>query len=232
MLIQWVKSSLLKLIFSIAFLCICPNVVGNSVDSLEQKLAIAKDKKEIILLHSYIAANYFLTNVDEAIAHCNIALKLSKYIDSDSLQIVCYKCLMIGYENKPYFEDSAFSFIAPFEALKTADNYPRLQSETYGAIASVYMRLHEYDKSILYQQKSVEKAQLTNNNSLIGSAKNNLGDLYRKSGQLDEALAIFKEVVTIGEKENNLLLKAQGNRGLGVYYDIKKDFTNAEYYFM
>ena len=203
----------------------------SSADDLLKKLASSKDNREIILLHNALAENLFPTRVDEAIAHCYSGLKLSKTMASDSLEIVCYKCLINAYGEKPYFEDSAFTFIRPFEAVRSADKYPQLQSETYLAIATTYTQLHEYDKAIYYQQKGVEKADLTDNYVIIGTAKNALADLYRKSGHLDEALILFREVAYIGEKANDLSLVALSNRGIGVCYDLRKDYRNAEHYF-
>ena len=209
-------------------LLVSTNCFSQTVDSLLKCLDVAKSSREIILLHVAIADKLASTNPNEAIAHCESALKSVKVIGNDSLKAVCFKCLINAYYNKPYFEDSALYFIPLYEKEIASNNFSKLNYETFSIIADVYLKKHDYLNATHWCQLLIENAAKTRQPDVIGYAKSKLGEMYRKAANYEESRRVFEEVVALGKKENLQWFIFSGYRGIGISYDITTNFDRQQ----
>ena len=123
-------------------LCMMHSLIGysqNVLDSLQLRLNRTDNTSEKILLQVTIAGKLVSSSVDSAINYCYEGLKFSKQIKNDSLEGICYKCLINAYANKPYFEDSALYFVPMFEKIISVNKFYKLSYDGNVTIGSVHL---------------------------------------------------------------------------------------------
>lgn len=201
------------------------------VDSLKNLLYNAGNEKKKILIQTQLAAKYAPAKMDTALAYCYAALRLAKTINDDSLQGVCYKCLMSAYYYKAYFEDSALYFIPFFKQAVCNHNNYQLEYEGYLAIAEIYLKKYDWPNSTIYFQLAMQAAEKTNKPDIKGWAMYRLADMYRKSGSCPDAIPINEQLIADGKKYNLPVSVYNGYRGIAICYDIQQQYDSAEKYF-
>ena len=96
---------------------------------------------------------------------------------------------------------------------------PKLQSandsekiDLYGHISFLYMSRDRFDSAIYYMNLSLPISQKLGDPKKIGNAYNNLGTIYRMSGENERAMENLVKALTIFEKNN---FNKQSSKALG-----------------
>ena len=121
-----------------------------------------------------------------------------------------------GFYDKNDFNSAVTEFQKALFA--TEDIY--LKADIYNFIGYTYLRIREYDKSILYFQKALEIRPG------YGYANDNLGFAFIMNGDLDSGKYYLN--IALQTKENDL---AYSHRNFALYYQARKEYELADEYF-
>ncbi len=107
----------------------------------------------------------------------------------------------------------------------------RLQRITNNNLASVFIELHEYQKGRQYAEKSLQIAKELKNDYAISSSMYNIAtaDIHLK--EYDAALALYREIEAMGNKNADDILLLDGWLGMAdTYSALNNQAASAEYY--
>lgn len=130
------------------------------------------------------------------------------FLPKDSADSLCYrKALMLhGYMLRKHVGDIPSSltyYQRAHNQLRDKDRLDDLAWFTEKAMSSIYARLDNYDKGILYAKK-VEKWLIDKNDEgKLGRLYSDLGNLYKWNGNVSQATHYFKKGLDIGERTRN-----------------------------
>lgn len=79
-------------------------------------------------------------------------------------------------------------------------------AEAYGLLGGVYEKLHDYEKALSYQGKSLELHRALKNRSGLAIAYSNLGSIYEDQNEYALALEYFSKANDLLEERNSPLL--------------------------
>jgi len=125
---------------------------------------------------------------------------------------------------KPY-TDTAFK-------IANTCNYEKGLAKVFNNYGKIYYRHSEYEKSLLYLEKSVALYKKMDNKERIGTLLSNIAIINIEKGDLELALNNLTQSITILEKTNNKFQLASSYNILGGYYlNISKFKESNEYFF-
>jgi tetratricopeptide (TPR) repeat protein len=116
---------------------------------------------------------------------------------------------------------------------KWAESIPALQKslqlqpdgDTYSNLGTAYFYLRRYDESVKMFEKAVEI------NPKDEALTGNLGDAYRWSGRMPQAVAAYEKAIALAYQELQVNPRAAATVGdLALYYAKKGDVDNGERY--
>lgn len=170
-------------------------------------------------------------NMDSCLLLSHRAIEAALKSKNDSIIILAYRSIIFAYNEKPYAEDSAFIYVPLVEPLLEKNEFPLLSHSVNNVISDVYTQAHQYDQGAKFAQRAIESAKLAGNLERTCKSKIKLADVYRKAKYLDQAREIFTEVAQIADKEKFIGTLTDAYRGVGICYDLAKDYENAMKYF-
>ncbi|MBL7926086.1 MAG: hypothetical protein JNK61_04175 [Bacteroidia bacterium] len=160
-----------------------------------------------------------------------MALQQANHLQSDSIRLYALRTCVQAYLNKPYAEDSALVYIPEIENLLTRNKFYTLHISCCQTVASYYTFLHRYDDAIRFVQLGLDIAKSNGTITQQSQMRIAEGEIYRKSNAFDFAKLAFTEAGRLAVIDNNSQNQISANRGLGICYDMTKDYQNAEKYF-
>lgn len=111
------------------------------------------------------------------------------------------------------------------------DEYEKTQLEysfySYYNAAKAHSNLHNVEKSYHYAVKGVEIAQLLSDDIKLGDIAKELGKMYEKASNVNEAYKYFKICIDAGLRSNNSEMLADAYDSLSRLYLSISDFGNA-----
>lgn len=98
------------------------------------------------------------------------------------------------------------------------------------SIGDIYEKKNMLDSAIVYTQKCLDISTEVNNTVLIGTALNNLGNIYRKSGNDSAALKNYRAAIPFILSNNDYSTYAESTLGLAQVFERMGKPDSALYY--
>lgn len=163
----------------------------------------------------------------EALSTAQEALEIYKKIGDKKDLAVAYLNVGSEWEYLSDFEQAAAYYLI---AKKYADeiNDKKLQRISANNMASVFIEMGDYKKGKQYAEGSLAIAKELNDYNGITASMYNIATAQIKLQQPDKALALYKEIETIGEKHQDNMRILDGWLGMADAYSALNNFANAE----
>jgi len=196
-----------------------------------RKLAIEYKDTMILAKTHYNYANFYKKKIDypKAYYHYNKANNYYKAIDNTFLSAkMLYRMSLIKGHFNDYIgsEKLIIQAISKFESI----DENKYLSGCYNQLAILQKEQKEYDKAILYYNKSLQYLnKVENKKEYYEGILNNIGNVYHKMGNYDEAIRNFNEALKdVNLKHNKIILYARliDNRAYSKL--LKKDTTHVK----
>ena len=134
----------------------------------------------------------------------------------------------IAYDGYLYNNPDS-SFILAQEMYDFAKKKGELQYQGFalGTQGAACYYLGKLDLAVEYHERSLKIHQKLNNQGSVGSAYNNIANIYRERAQHDKAINYFLKAVKIYEKMDNKLAISTVYGNLGAVYADMEDYPNS-----
>ena len=167
-------------------------------------------------------------NSKEARSYFLNAEKIAKDINDLDNQALAYSELGVSLSFTNNLIEAKKNYLKSYEIYKILGNRGRL-SLLSDNIAKIYMTMFDYSSALKFYQKGIQfagdnkRAHILN---LIG-----LADVYTNLSNYSKAIEYYKEAQELSSEINELSLKAEVNKGLGILNYNLDQYENALRYF-
>ncbi|MFL1011026.1 tetratricopeptide repeat-containing sensor histidine kinase [Flavisericum labens] len=164
-----------------------------------KKAKKTSDSFSIAHIYKNLGYYYYEKNNDSAYYYDDKAEKLfNRLNDKLNRAIVLYDIALLQKDEKDLTgsELTSVNALSILNQLNETNNVIKYQSYFYGNLAHVFKMLEQFDESIKYHKKAIEKISvLPNNGVLLDTYKNNLALAYKDAGQYKLAINYYNEIL-------------------------------------
>lgn len=196
----------------------------------EQNAFLLEDTLFVIQIGIFQSTNY-LHKEDYKNAETGYlkTLALAKDIkDTANIPIILFNLGIVKRKERKYAESLAHYF----QALDGTANDELLEARILNSIGNVYNNLKDWDKALLYHQKSLAIKKRLNIDASIAHSLNNIGVIYKKMMNYGDALSCYHEALkirqTLGGKANYV---EQTLNNIGSIHLMLSNIDSAFYYY-
>lgn len=146
---------------------------------------------------------------------------------------VIYKLyLHLGYYHASLLETPTAEFYLN-DALRIAKKESNRTDATYAYLNLAYMKMwaQQKDSALMYVNKGINSARLTNNKRLLSAAFNTQAKIYDYFGQVELSVAKNLVALQMAEEITDVYLMAKYAREVGEAQDKIENLDDAQYYF-
>ena len=167
-------------------------------------------------------------NSNDARSYFNEARKIAADINDLDNQALALSELGVSFSFTNNLVEAKYNYLNSFELYSLLGNRGRL-SYLSDNIAKIYMTMFDYNSALKYYNQGIQyagdnkRAHILN---LIG-----LADVYTNLSNYSKAIDYYNEAKDLAGQINELSLKAEVNKGLGVLNYNLDNFDNALHYF-
>jgi tetratricopeptide (TPR) repeat protein len=164
---------------------------SRKIDSLKSELQTANDTTRFILLQE-LFKSYNQTNFNVALQYAQDAYKIAEALgDSSKIveggRMIAYSLMDLGRNDESIVILNKVLAIARRNQIRYPDLKPKIKFLLNNA-AIAYMHRGNYDSSLSYNFKSLEIRENEGDKRSIGTALNNIGLVYFKLKNYEQAL--------------------------------------------
>lgn len=165
---------------------------------------------------------------NNAISFIEQAIQISEHLSYNDGLIKAYSTLGTTYEKQGDYvkalelENKSLAILNIYED-KTC------RAKVYENIGSIYEDLMQYDEAFEYFEKSYQLVKGTDS-KVEANVLNNIGDVYRKQGNLTIAIKTTKESLELAVKTNDYHLLESANKDLAKAYALQGNYEQAYKY--
>lgn len=197
-----------------------------SFKSFAQQSKWEKDSVAIDRLNA-LAYNIRLTNPEQTLKYGIQASKMAQEIDYSNGYAEAQRIVGIGryylWEN----EKALQSYLVSLSTF-TKNNYKPGMAKVYNNIGNLY-REYDFDKGLMYFNKSLVLANQLNMSDLIAGANLNIGIIYFRQKRYNLALRYFERSNELFTKLDNPIGMTHALQNIGViYFNLKQSEKAAE----
>lgn len=205
---------------------------ANSVKGLFERLNTAKHDTDRVNTYYAISRQYWGKNADSALLMAQKSLDLAQKIHFEKGIALAYvsKGVALGYKGKwPEALECHFQCLRISEKL----GMEGLSGNEYNNISGMYISMGDYPKALYYNRLAYKIALKQNDPTHQGvvSLLINLGEIFKKKGQPDSAIAYNNQALIIAKKGKDLANTAIALYNIGENYVTKKNYRLAQVYF-
>ncbi|MDQ3191668.1 MAG: tetratricopeptide repeat protein [Bacteroidota bacterium] len=128
------------------------------------------------------------------------------------------------YENHP---EIALKFTSEALSLSQKNNLKPEQIKSLFLMGVIHRKLGKIDQSLSFHLKSLEIAELINDNYFIASNFNNLGIIYKNQNDFKKAMEYYEKALEIQRELDNKKGMASLYSNIGVIFTKEKNFDKA-----
>ncbi|MBL8204158.1 MAG: sigma 54-interacting transcriptional regulator [Blastocatellia bacterium] len=178
-----------------------------------------------ILLHqACLALRQF--QYEEAVAHCEAALTISRIAENEEATIRCV--LAEAWEKLSRFSE-AVAVLCGYEAAEKREQLSlALQCQVSRHLGSAYGGTKEIPKALSWARQALAQAEQYGDPGEMGACRLLLGTLYRRLGEIRFAQEHYAAAHTLALRSGNDLLQAQALNGLGMVCLTESDWNGAQ----
>lgn len=220
---SWILAGLLSLALSTVLVG-----QGNSkVDSLERVLAQSDDYKQQVRVLYNLYGIFLYQDPAKARTYLDQGMEIAQ--DNNYLRglILAYdKYGGLASINSNYYEAIRNYRLA--DSLLQQIDWPEEQTLIYGNFAGAYKDLGQYDESLKWNERFIEKAKSINNDVFVAFGYSLTGDIFHNKGQNELAAMNYLKAVRLYEKSNDVTRLADAFRALGATQTAFLSFEDAQ----
>jgi signal transduction histidine kinase len=123
--------------------------------------------------------------------------------------------------------DKAIFYAKKADSIINTNKFETLSIYSSLDIGDIYEKSNMLDSALAYTKKCYAKSVAANNNLITGTALNNLGNIYAKSGNFSEAYKNYKAALPLLDSANDYNTYAESMLGLARIFDHKKEIDSA-----
>lgn len=216
----------------LTLVCFAPCLAQtNQISVLLKRLDTTSRDTDRVKVYYSISKLYWTKNADSALFMADKSLDLAKKIHYEKGVALGYlvKGVALGYTgNWPGALDCHFQCLRIAEKL----GMEGLAGNQYNNIAGMYTSLEDYTKALYYNRQAYNIAMKQNDPAHEGtfSPLVNIGEIFKKKGQPDSAIAYNSRALAIARKVKNPIFIAATLYNIGDNYNTKKNYKLAEAY--
>jgi len=198
----------------------------NTVDSLHQLLATAKEDTTQVNLLNQLSRSFYNSKTDSALNYANRAREFSQkigYVKGEIRSLTLIGSIMIMTGNFPKALEIGLEALTKSEA--SGDE--RLIASSYRLLNGVYSEQGDLKQALPYGLKEKKINEKTNDERTLSSNLVNIGNDYRQSHQLDSARIYLNQALNIALRIGNTSVIAASYLNLGMIHTKMKQYDIA-----
>jgi len=198
----------------------------NTVDSLHQLLATAKEDTTQVNLLNQLSRSFYNSKTDSALNYANRAREFSQkigYVKGEIRSLTLIGSIMIMTGNFPKALEIGLEALTKSEA--SGDE--RLIASSYRLLNGVYSEQGDLKQALPYGLKEKKINEKTNDERTLSSNLVNIGNDYRQSDQLDSARIYLNQALNIALRIGNTGVIAASYLNLGMIHTKMKQYDIA-----
>lgn len=153
-------------------------------------------------LHFELMRRYFPTDKTKAKPYALTALHLSRKHDHKNIWLKSLNALGVIYESESNYDSAIYYYDQAVELGKRTNNQERLMY-TYCNLGITYFTLGIFDQSLDNSLRSLELSRLLERREVEVSLLNNIGLVYSKMNNNEQALEYYRKCLAIVGKSEN-----------------------------
>ncbi|MGF7073291.1 two-component system sensor histidine kinase/response regulator [Mucilaginibacter sp. 3215] len=203
----------------------------NSINMQIKNLDKAKHDTDRVKIYYAISRLYWSKNADSALFMAQKSLELAKRINFEKGIALAYLAegVALGYKGRwPEALNSHLQCLRISEKL----GMEGLSGNEYNNIAGLYTSMEDYSKALYYNQQAYNIALKQNDSAHEGtfSPLVNIGEIFKKKGKPDSAIAYNSKALAIAQRIKNPIYIAATMYNIAENYITKKNYRLAEDY--
>ncbi|HEY5533894.1 MAG TPA: tetratricopeptide repeat protein [Ignavibacteria bacterium] len=188
-------------------------------EGLELARKIKYEKGEADCLHQLANQYWSISNYPIALDYYLDALKIFERMNDKNSMARSYYSIGLIYKSQGDYKN-AINYYRKSESMHPDDNY--WLAELNGCFGDLYAVLNKQDSALMYYQRSYENYNLVKDKYQLNLTLNGLGEVQFKMGNIELALAYYREAIRNGISYNDSL-------GLSfTFLNIAKLYEDAE----
>ena len=140
-----------------------------------------------------------------------------------------YLAIALLYDNAKDY-DRAIFYATKADSIITVNKFENLSLYSSLDIGEIYEKKNMLDSALAYTKRCYAKSVHANNDLVKGTALNNLGNIYLKSGNFHEALINFKAALVLLNSSNDYNTYAESTLGLAKIFEHDQQNDSAILY--
>ncbi|MBI2966786.1 MAG: tetratricopeptide repeat protein [Bacteroidetes bacterium] len=201
-------------------------VIGSDADTLEKKLAYARNDTARVKILVKLVWTYYNNDFNKALDYGRKALELSAKIGSKNLTASANNALGAAYYEKGEFPKALQYYLRSLRFRE--EIYDTLgMAAGYSNVGSVYYSQREISTALEYYRKSLFLKQQINDTKGIAYSLSAIGVIYFENKNLDSAESCWLQSMTLCERLGEQPCISQNYSNLALLYKEKKDFKKA-----
>lgn len=203
----------------------------NNINTQLKNLDKAKHDTDKVKIYYSISRLYWGRNADSALLMAQKSLELAKKISYEKGIALAYLAegVALGYKG-----DWPGALGSHLQCLRISEKLGMegLSGNEYNNIAGLYTSMEDYSKALYYNQQAYKIAMKQNDPAHEGtfSPLVNMGEIFKKKGQPDSAIAYNSKALVIAKRVKNPVYIAATMYNIAENYITKKEYRLAESY--
>jgi tetratricopeptide (TPR) repeat protein len=198
----------------------------NTIDSLHQLLATAKEDTTRVNLLNQVSRSFFNSKPDSALIYADRAKEFSQkigYVKGEVRSLTLIGGVMIMTANFPKALEIGLEALTKSEA--SGDE--RLIASSYRLLNGVYSEQGDLQQAMPYALKEKKINEKTNDERTLSSNLVNIGNTYRQLNQLDSARIYLNQALNIALRLGHTGVIAASYLNLGMIHTKMKQYDIA-----
>lgn len=189
-------------------------------------------KEDLLLAKAYNAAGrqcIMKADTARAVDYLRKALQLTQNDNSNPALVARGNTLVaLGtYHHMNGMYKKALPYYFEAEKLFSGMNEKRSLVTVYNRLADIFKRIYQQEKYELYSDKLIELSEQLNDDMVTIMAKNLKADILHTNNKIDEAEILYREMLEMGTKTNNLQAMATSTFFLARIEVRRKNYEKA-----
>lgn len=167
-----------------------------AIDYFQKALTLASGKDKTILLHRVGICNYFIGNLDQALANFEESLSQAREVQDRQTEAVVLGNIGLIYQKKDDLDKALKCYE---DALKIDSQIGRREHVAIGLsnIAQIYQAKGDLDSALKYLENALKIAKDIGFREGEASDLDNIGVIYQIKGENDKALRLYEDALKI-----------------------------------
>ncbi|WP_354437054.1 tetratricopeptide repeat-containing sensor histidine kinase [Mucilaginibacter rubeus] len=203
----------------------------NNINTQLKNLGKAKHDTDKVKIYYSISRLYWSRNADSALLMAQKSLDLAKKIHYEKGIALAYLAEGVAFGYKGRWPEALNSHL---QCLRISEKLGMegLSGNEYNNIAGLYTSMEDYSKALYYSQKAYKIAMKQNDPAHEGtfSPLVNIGEIFKKKGLSDSAIAYNLKALVIAKKVKDPVFTAAAMYNIAENYITKKEYRLAEGY--